>query len=1080
MLTFQIIDLSSYSEEDDDNVDKFKIELFGKTKDDKTVYVRVDGFFPYFYVKISKKLTKTMIDMAISKVKNSIYKDHKGALKRYTVEQHHIFNEFTNYKLFRFLKVEFHNYEGFRKYAYAFKKHEYELYESNLEPMLRFMHHQNIKPCGWVQIANPIHFQSPVSLTDIAVSVNYRNISPVIDDNTISKLIIASFDIECYSEDGNTFPQATNDNDAIIQIATTFNRYGEIDCFYKSILVLGSCDPIDGVDVFTFETEKELLLAWAKLIRDNNPDIITGYNIFGFDYPYIRKRTKKLGIRYEFTYLSKLIEEQSIYTKKELSSAAYGDNILKFYEMKGRVQIDLLKVLQRDPMVRLESYKLDNVASEFIKEKVEKIQINPDNTSTIYTKSHYGLTVERYIKLNYQDGFTINTSEHKYLVIDMGKEDNYCTITIKGILETAPPNVKVTWSQAKDDLDYKVMFQMHKGTSADRAVIAKYCINDAVLCNKLLEKLQILTNNISMANVCSVPLSYIFLRGQSIKIFSLVARESRLENILIKELPKPPKPDLSKMTPKEKRAFLKAEKIANGYEGATVIKPKPGIYYDPIPVLDYASLYPRSMIGKSISHDRLVRNPKYDNLPGYKYHNVEFNNKDGTTTLCRFAENIAEPGKIGILTKILINLLEARENTRSKQKHTKDVFMWRILEGLQLAFKVTANSLYGQTGAAVSPIYNKYIAASTTATGRNMLFAAKKFTEEYFTEFANEKDHQVLTSVLKTFLDINPMFPDIKVGLSDEEKEAFIKKFITTLTTVMQDRKIKPYCVYGDTDSIFMNYVITDEATGTPLNDKDTLGRAIKLGILTGDLYNIIVPSPHNLEYEKTFYPYIIHTKKRYVGNLYTFNPDIYYLKSMGIVLVRRDNAPIVKIVVGGIVNKILEERDSKAAVDFCKNELRKILGGYYKIDKFILSKNLKAVYANRDSQAHVVLADRLKQRDPGNAPQINDRIQYVYVTDYDRKYKNKYAKKQLQCDKVEDPQYILENNLHIDYLYYITNQIQKPASQFLEYIIKDVDKFFANYITRGINHKQGKKHIKSFFGMMGNEEGGGFNDWTV
>ena len=60
---------------------------------------------------------------------------------------------------------------------------------------------------------------------------------------------------------------------------------------------------------------------------------------------------------------------------------------------------------------------------------------------------------------------------------------------------------------------------------------------------------------------------------------------------------------------------------------------------------------------------------------------------------------------------------------------------------------------------------------------------------------------------------------------------------------------------------------------------------------------------PQDLEYEKTFWPFCILSKKRYVGNKYEFDPDHYYQNSMGIVLKRRDNANIVKKVVGGMVD---------------------------------------------------------------------------------------------------------------------------------------------------------------------------------
>ena len=71
------------------------------------------------------------------------------------------------------------------------------------------------------------------------------------------------------------------------------------------------------------------------------------------------------------------------------------------------------------------------------------------------------------------------------------------------------------------------IFKLQLGTSADRAIVAKYCVQDCALCNRLINKLQIVTNNISMANVCYVPLSYIFLRGQGIKTLSIVSRRAK-------------------------------------------------------------------------------------------------------------------------------------------------------------------------------------------------------------------------------------------------------------------------------------------------------------------------------------------------------------------------------------------------------------------------------------------------------------------------------------------------------------------------------------------------------------------------
>jgi len=97
-----------------------------------------------------------------------------------------------------------------------------------------------------------------------------------------------------------------------------------------------------------------------------------------------------------------------------------------------------------------------------------------------------------------------------------------------------------------------------------------------------------------------------------------------------------------------------------------------------------------------------------------------------------------------------------------------------------------------------------------------------------------------------------------------------------------------------------------------------------------------------------------------------------------------------------------------------------------------------------------------MAERDPGNKPQSNDRIPYVYyITDCPVK---------LQGDRVENPTYLVENNLKIDYLFYITNQIMKPAIQFLELLIENPQDIFDEYILRETNRRKGIVPIKSIF----------------
>nr|URM62153.1 B family DNA polymerase [Mimivirus sp.] len=144
--------------------------------------------------------------------------------------------------------------------------------------------------------------------------------------------------------------------------------------------------------------------------------------------------------------------------------------------------------------------------------------------------------------------------------------------------------------------------------------IAKYCIKDCKLVNLLLAKLEIIVNSVGMAKVCHVPLSYLFLRGQGVKIFSLVSKKCREKNFLIPVLRRNKKDNDGDDD--------------NTYEGATVITPKPNVYLSPIGVLDYSSLYPNSMRERNLSPECYINDNKYDNLPGYIYHDVTIILKD--------------------------------------------------------------------------------------------------------------------------------------------------------------------------------------------------------------------------------------------------------------------------------------------------------------------------------------------------------------------------------------------------------------------------------------------------------------------
>jgi DNA polymerase elongation subunit (family B) len=1073
-IEFQITDI--YIPENDRNKEKdfdeiYSMILYGICNNGATISTTVNCFKPFFYIKPPESwesYSDNLFEANVSKLKNTMLNDKYTAqfkgnkydkkiiphnmlshFSNISVVERKDFWGFTNNKLFRFIKVSVKSLKLYNNLKYYFKsleKQGFKAYESNIDPFLKYIHIQNIKPCGWVRIEK-YNIAEDSGRCNYNIIVDGKNVIPL-DINKIAPILITSFDIECTSSHGD-FPvaiknyskvaqdlalvakagyeytsdfiiywlkniykkdivideatdlkinrvytkkkissnyidniptllkdkmndiisildkisasvkssvgdeenteEAEDENegnmtiaqlneeetklakildnllvplegDKIIQIGTTVHIYGSEKIVYKNIITLDTCDLIEDCDVISCNTEKELLIKWKELMNELNSDIVTGYNIFGFDMPYIWDRAKELGILEDYSIgWGRLITRKTSLVEQKLSSSALGDNILKYIDMDGVVLIDLLKVMQREQ--KLDSYKLDNVASIFL-------------------------------------------------------GDN------------------------KNDLKPQEIFNKFKGDSKDRCEIAKYCIQDCCLVNRLIHKLKIIENNIGMGNVCLVPLNFLFRRGQGIKIFSLIAKQCMEKNTLI---------------PTIKSYDNDVIDIEDGYEGAVVLDPKEAIYLnDPIVVFDYGSLYPSSMISNNLSHDCYLMDEKYRvSDPNIEYKNIYYDIYEGKGDKkkkvgekeCTFVQY--KDGRKGIIADILDMLLIERKNTRKKIEYktvkddkntytgfcsdkgdiynifnidtcenynipkdsvvsiedTYNSFEQDVLDSRQIAYKITANSLYGQIGARTSSIYLKEIAACTTATGREMIMLAKKFVEDNYGA-------------------------DV---------------------------------IYGDTDSIFCKFPLKDEE-GNIVLGKDALPYAIKMGKIVEKEIAKIMPKPQKLNYEKSLYPFILLSKKRYVGNLYETDVNSYKQKSMGIVLKRRDNAHIVKKVYGGVIDIILKKQDLAASIEFLNEELKDLVEGKTSIQELVITKSIKASYKDPSKIAHKVLADRIGARDPGNRPCVNERIPFVYI-----KTNNPNS---LQGDRIENPEYIVENNLTPDYLHYITNQIMKPIIQ--------------------------------------------------
>ena len=954
---------------------KYVVDVFGRTDSGEVAKVRLTGFCPYFYLKSGDE-TKDQLVQAIEKV----YCKRINGIQIIQELKLDAMRGFSGLVPIKVWKLSFPALWMLKATVKVLKDSRFRLqnkpitiehiYESNLPPYIRMFHELDISPASVIEFESEDFEPEDDTNVDVYYTLNYKNIKPATTKNI--PLYACAYDIETYSESGN-FPMASNDTDEVIQIGVSFRYTNDLLTSHKRyVFVNGTCSPsTDSTVTFvSCKNERDLLNQFQKCIHRENPDIISGYNTFGFDDGYIADRASrhqlflKLG---RVTVDSWKNEDAYALTEKKTFELASGKFAVKYLVIPGRLTIDLLLSVRREQ--NLDSYKLDSVANTFLRDKVsEIIIISGDKTRKfeIHTKSTRGLFVGNLVRFDivgntvnpYADGmkFKVIDVQSKKFIVELETHNYLCTFDDISIEDRK----KLEWSFTKDDVTAKDMFASHRGNADDRSIIAKYCIQDCDLVLTLMAKLDTIVNARGMADVCKVPIQYIFLRGQGIKIYSAVVYNASKRNQII-------------MT---QEGF----EGDSSYEGAIVLPPKIGMYLDqPIAVLDFNSLYPSNMIAFNLSPDTLVYVKTFDSRgkkirqegssgdelreQGYQIDEISYDTKDpeGRIT-CGFVQPNSDPRTVGVLPMTLEILLKKRKDTRKIMETIEDEAQKSVLNGLQLAYKVVANSVYGQAGSRTSPIRRLEVAACTTAAGRDRLQFAKQVVEK---EFGGD-------------------------------------------------------VVYGDTDSIFVKFPTKD------------LGEAIKLGQQSAERITSLCRRPYKIEYEKTFFPFILFCRKRYVGLKYEDDVKKCKRVTMGVALKRRDNAPIVKDIFGGALDILMEKRDIRASQNFVKEMLLSMMNNKLPLEKYIITKQLRDDYKNPDQIAHRVLADRMEQRDPGNKPQVGDRLSFIFVAENGGKSK--------QGDRIEHFDYVKENGLHPDTIFYISNQVQKPVAQLFALAIEQVE----------------------------------------
>ena len=863
--------------------DSARLRIFGVTAGGNSVCVHVHGFEPYFYAKVPDAFKDEMCEPFRVSLNGAMAANQRGGNQRGNgtfigsveiVRDKQSLMYFQEGKTSTFVKVTttlpnmvatargIIEKQGVTVPGLHHTSLTFQTFESNVLYTLRFMVDRGVVGGNWVELpagGYKIRESQKQSMCQYECDVKFDQVVSHPPEGQYSKLApfrILSVDIECAGRKGH-FPDA--DHDPVIQIATMVTCQGDDRPIIKAIWTLDTCAPIVGADVLSFKDERELLRSWGKFLRSTDPDLLIGYNIVNFDFPYLINRAERLNVE-DFAYWGRMIGSKLRMKDTTFSSKAYGTRDSKEITIEGRVQFDLLQAVQMDH--KLSSYSLNAVSAHFLGEQ-------------------------------------------------------------------------------KEDVHHSAISELQAGTAETRRRLAVYCLKDAYLPQRLLDKLMYMYNYIEMARVTGVPLSFLLARGQSIKVLSQILRKAKQRGLLV--------PHMAKKGGGEQ---------ADGgvaYEGATVLDAKAGYYEMPVATLDFASLYPSIMMAHNLCYSTLVPRDRVQFMAS----------EDVTRTPCgdTFVKSHKEKG---ILPEILTELLSARKRAKADLKKAQDPLEKAVLDGRQLALKVSANSVYGFTGATVGQLPCLEISSSTTAFGRKMI---------------------------------------------DHTKDMVEKRYTTA-----NGYKANADVIYGDTDSVMIKFNVPE------------LEDAMKLGEEAAEYVSATFIKPIKLEFEKVYFPYLLISKKRYAGLLWTKTEKYDYMDTKGIETVRRDNCLMVRQVIETCLEKILIHRNPKGAISYVKNTISDLLMNKLDMSLLVITKSLSQAPEDYAVNApHVELAKKMAVRDPVTAPVVGDRVAYVMI---------KGPKNAKSYEKSEDPIYAMDNNIPIDSHHYLEHFLAKPLLRIFEPIM--------------------------------------------
>ena len=994
---------------------EFFIECYGLSKKGENIYLKISGFNPYFYVELPSdiinndaiirsirsdlfKLTKIKQNVPISidiEQKRKLYYTHK---EKTVIDGEVIKKD----KLYPFLKVSFKTKSAMDIFASLLRKeiNGYKLnvceYERNVKQVIRFLSTLDLQPTGWIEFSGTKMNMSDCTFKH-CVTCDKMTLQQC-DTNTVVLPKVMCFDIEANSVKKNSMPDASIPEDKIFQISfCILTRKGKIK---KYLLTLGEVnDKTIGEDVIiqTFnKNEAELLLAFNKLVKELNVNVIIGYNILSWDMKYMIDRCELLKIKDDFCNMG-IFNEVCEVVNNSFKSKAYSAQTLTYVDTKGRLFLDLLPIIKRD--YKLSNYKLKTVTT------------------------HFGLPTK--------DPLTALDIFNSYT--------NYFNHYSKYDLRDIEPEYK----------------ELYKKNVHALSLVGKYCVQDSYITLLLYQKLQLWFGLCEMSKTARVPIFYLFTEGTQIQMYSQVLCYCNKNNIVVNKCiqstednyqgatvlnPIPGKYD--KVLSFDFASLYPSIMMAYNIDYSTLV------IDENVPDEDCHIFEWNEHI--NCEHD-LNRKKKKDGTFSTAKRKVFCADRK-----FRFLKE--EVGGKGVVPTLLNEHITARKNTRKQIAINEDTIEKNVSQLLYLLhfYKlqlhddtfITVNDFLA-TIKNIPEIFDEFDKLKNDNLDKDSEDFIKFITKDFYENLNNVENLSEFSSKIQVNCNNNIQYNAVldkrqlsyKICANSMYGAMGVKRgylplpqgamtitykgrssieFISTFIPENYNGKT----VYGDTDSsmIYFEHI---------KNNND----AVKLAEEVTKEMEKHFRKPMKLEFEKIYEKYLILSKKRYIAQVANKEGKIVDFVKKGVVLTRRDNCKALRDIylktAVDILDNVPKNTIIENVVDYINDMFKRKLDYTMFVITKSLSKDIHEYDTKKSLPSHVQLAKRMRER--GQNAETGSRIEYLFTTlgrpDIDFN----------QGDKVESLEYYEKwlCYMRIDYLYYLKKQMTTPLDEILSVGLK-------------------------------------------